>query len=359
MARRNLKWYASLALLAAALFSPGALLAEPNPDSTQQILEKSLSIVEIDREIKHIEEQQQATKQSIEDLSKQLDVKEKNISTSRDRAGDRIRAYYMGEREDLLGALLSAHNLTDFFSIADYIGMIFGRDQEIISDYQNEYAVLKRDQDKLQRLNDELNEIKSNLLEQRARVLALQRSVDGSIQGSSDPDKLKALISEMTAYWENVGLYEVRRHFKALASAMEDFPEFLQEHNQSMVVKGGSYTLTIQQESLNEFLRSKDELFQHFSFTFDKDKIIAEGERDSLKLRVEGHYSVEDEPKNSIQFHVDHLIFNGLELPDTTCRELENDFDLGFYPQQIIPLIKATAVELREGEMIVQLKLAL
>lgn len=375
--RKRARVYASAILLASCLLRPAWLLADPvsasdpasasePPDftqqmdtDTQQILEKSLSIVEIDREIGKIEQQQQQIEQSIEQSTSDIAAKEKAIADSRSKAGERLKAYYMGEREDLLAALLSTRSLKDFLSIADYIGIIFDRDQNVISTYKRQYDSLKDEKNKLQEMNGRLAAAKTDLLQQRSRVLALQEEVGTSLQNSSNPQMLEQMIQALNDYWNTTGLAEVRKYFNALDKAMKDFPDFLQKNGGSLSSSGLSYTLTIKQEDLNQFLRSKNKLFEHFSFTFAADKVIAQGQEGDMSLKVVGHYTISNQPQNAILFHVDQLVFNGLSLPDTTARELEQDFDLGFYPGQIMPLIKATSVELEDGTLVVKLKLAL
>lgn len=341
------------------LFSPLSVLADPLTEEERQILEKSLSIVEIDREIARIEARQTETEQSITILTGQLTDKEQDISLSQTRAGARIRAYYMGERENMLGALLSVDSLKDFFAVLDYYQIILDRDRTVLNTFKSEYAELKKTQDKLGKLMDDLTSMKNTLLQQRERVSALQSSLDGSLNASADPDKLKQLIEELTVYWENVGLYEVRRYFRALASSMSQFPDFLKDHENSLTSDKGKYTLTIREEDLNAFLHSKNELLHNMSFVFEEGIIVAQGNREGMDLRVEGHYTIANEPENSIRFHVDRLLFNGIELPDTTRMELENDFDLGFYPQKIVPFVEATDAKISDGFLVITLKLAL
>lgn len=333
--------------------------AAPFTDEELKILNESLSIIEIDREISRIEIRQQETQQSLALLTEQLGNKNEQIKTSRDAAGKRLAAYYMGERETLLGALLSANSLHDFFTILDYYQIIAERDHYVLNTYQNEYASIKQTRDKLEKTTSDLESIKENLLKQRERVAVLQQSVDGSLNASVDPERLKAMIEEMTLYWENVGLYEVRRYFRALAGAMSDFPEFMQEHDSSLTSDKNGYTIVIQESDLNDFLHSKNELLTNMSFQFDEGMITAQGSREGINLKVEGHYTVENKPQNCIVFHVDRLLFNGLDLPDTTRKELENDFDLGFYPKKIVPFVEATEATIHEGTLKIKLKIAL
>ncbi|WP_019636254.1 coiled-coil domain-containing protein [Paenibacillus fonticola] len=350
-----------LIVLAIISFISSASLTHALPFTAeeQQILEKSLSIIEIDREIARIEAKQRETERAKLKLSAELVKKEEQILISQERAGARLRAYYMGEREDLLAALLSVNSWKDFFTVLDYYQIIMERDRDVLTAYKDEYAKLNNSRQQLTALSSELIEMKNNLLEQRDRVEELQRSVDGSIGASTDPEHLQAMIRELTAYWENVGLYEVQRYFQALSSAMADFQDFLKEHQNSLISENGGYTLTIREEDLNQFLYQKNNLLSDMSFIFEEEKIIATGSREELNLRVEGHYTVENEPQNAIVFHVDRLIFNGLELPDTTRMELQTDYDLGFYPQKIVPFVKATEAIIQKGTLTVRLKLSL
>lgn len=345
--------------LTVTLLLPMQTAAAPMSDEELKVLEKSLSIVEIDREIVRIEKQQKETEQSIQQLELQLADKNEQIRGSRDQAGKRIAAYYMGERETLLSALLSADSLKDFFTMLDYYQLIVERDRYIMDAYKKEYAGLAKTKRKLDQLSTDLDQMKTALLQQRDRVALLQESLDGSLSASSDPEKMKAMIQELTTYWENVGLYEIRRHFRALATAMSDFPDFLKDHKDSLSSGKNGYTLTVKEADLNDFLRSKNDLLKNMSFVFEDGRIIAQGRREGLDLVVEGHYTVENEPQNCIIFHVDRLLFNGLELPDTTRAELEEDFDLGFYPKKIVPFVEATEADIREGTLIVKLKIIL
>lgn len=354
------KRYSLISLVVVFLLStPVKLLAAPLTNEELQILNDSLSIIEIDREIARIEDQRTETQHSITLLSEQLTGKNEQIKRSQDAAGKRIAAYYMGERESLLSALLSTDSLYDFFAILDYYQIIAERDHYILDTYKTEYASIKQTKDKLENLQSSLSTMKIKLQEQRERVAALQLSVDGSLNASLDPERLKAMIEEMTLYWENVGLYEVRRYFRALADAMSEFSDFFQQYQSSLTSSKGGYTVDIQEADLNKFLHTKNELLTNMSFQFEEGKIIAQGSRDGINLRLEGYYTLQNEPENCIIFHVDRLVFNGLELPDTTKRELENDFDLGFYPKKIVPFVEATEATIHKGTLTIKLKLAL
>ncbi|QNR66004.1 hypothetical protein IAQ67_19380 [Paenibacillus peoriae] len=331
-------------------------LAAPTHEENQ-ILQDSLSIVEIDHEIERISQEQQTLLHRQQELRSNLTVQQEQMTIQRKRAGSVLRSYYMGERDKLLSVVLGAKSIRQLLSLYDYYLLLISHDQDVLQEYESNYQSMRKTEQQVTQASMELETVKTNLLAQRKRIILLQSRVNDGVNASNDPDTLRKLIGEMTAYWENVGVYEVNKHFKALAQAMQDLPQFIQQQQGAMVTNGKVITISIREEDFNRFLKSENELFNHFNFTFAQDRIMVEGQQGTMKLRVEGHYTVENEPKNAILFHVDRLVFNGLELPDTTRNKLEKDFDLGFYPQQLISYVKATEVRTLAGMLEVKLEL--
>lgn len=334
------------------------VLGAPSQEANR-ILEDSLSIIEIDHEIERINQEQGTLLHRQQELQSHLTAQQEQMTLQRNRAGSVLRSYYMGERDKLLSVVLGAKSLKQLLSLYDYYLLLISHDQDILQEYESNMRTMRETEKKLTQTALELETIKSNLLEQRKRIVTLQSRVNDGVNSSGDPDTLRELISEMTAYWENIGVYEVNRHFKALAQAMQDFPQFIQQQQGAMITNGKTITINIREADFNRFLKSENELFNHFNFSFKQDRIVVEGQQGTMKLRVEGHYTVENEPQNAILFHVDRLVFNGLELPDTTRNKLERDFDLGFYPQQLISYVQATEVHILAGTLEVQLELSL
>ncbi|CAM2828943.1 hypothetical protein PASE110613_03055 [Paenibacillus sediminis] len=346
-------------LLITSICSIRTVQAESPSDQTHGILQDSLSITEIDHEIERIEQEQIQLKSKQDMLNDQLAVKQNEIGTYQKQAGTVLRAYYMGQRESLLSILFTAHNLDELYTLLDYMQLLMEHDQNVLAKYKQEYTELTKTKEQLAATSAELSTSRSNLLKQRERIVLLQQGLDQKIAASSDPEKMKQLIEQLTTYWNNTGFKEVERYFQALDAAMEDFPEFIQKNNQSIIIKGNKYSIEIKDDDLNAYLRSKNELFTHFALQFEDGKMLASGRQDNLELTLEGHYTVEEKPENSILYHVDKLIFNGYELPDTTRASLESKFDLAFYPGQVISFLKATDVELKEGILKVTLQLTL
>lgn len=337
-----------------------AIYAESPPTTdeyTRKLLQDSLSIVEIDSEIQRISDRQAEMEQEQQKLQSQLLLKSEQIKDQQTQAAEVIRSYYMGERDFLLASMISAKSISNLVMIYGYYEMIMEHDQNILQDYEEQLKDIKATQQVITRNAEELKEIMAHLIQQRERVVVLHKEVEGDLATSSNPEAMKKMIGEFTLYWENIGMYEVKRHFRALAAAMQDLPQFIQSKEGSIRMNGTSYSIDIKEDDLNEFLRSKNELFKVFAFHFNDGSITASGQSGHLEIEITGHYSIVNEPRNGIMFHVDKLIFNKLELPDTTRRMLEKEFDLGFYPQQLISFVKATEVNVTSKNLHVTLKI--
>jgi len=355
----------TLLLLFCFMFTPAVYSEQdatpvmPDSEEARRILQDSLSIVEIDEEISRISNRIVELEALQDELQGKIGALELTIRDRRERAGAVLRSYYMGEREQLYYMLLSAKSLAGFFRVLDFYDVIIQNDRDVLTAYNNQYQELASSKAEAARNASALVEVKDNLVRQRERVLALEKQVDSAVSTSSNPEAMKKLIEEFTLYWENVGLYEVKRHFRALANAMENLPDFVQGSKDILKTNGKVYTINIHEDELNAFLRSEDELFNSFAFHFNDGKVIASGESGNLSLLIEGRYTVVDDPQNAIMFQVDKLVFNRIELPDTTRKALQEEFDMNFYPKQLVSFLKATEVSSTNQRLMVTMELDL
>lgn len=329
----------------------------PDNEETRKLLEQTLSSAEIEREIIKITADQKALAQKVELLNRQATEKKSAIADKQEHAGAILRSYYMGDRDGLLTAFLSARSISRFLALFDYYEIILGNDRDILSQYEKQYKDLKATIQSAQRSSKELERLRSVLEEQKIRVAALNKEIEAGVKDSSDPESMNALLKEFTLYWENIGLHEVKTYFKALSSAMNKLPQFVQNREGVLTRKGMTYELKLKEEDLNEFLQSQNDLFKDFAFHFNDGSITATGQSGALALSLTGHYTIQQEPINGLIFKVDHIVFNGLELPETTRSTLEEEFDLGFYPGKIVSFLRATTVDSKEGVLHVKLSI--
>jgi hypothetical protein len=92
------------------------------------------------------------------------------------------------------------------------------------------------------------------------------------------------------------------------------------------------------------------------TFSFADGDIAAHGEESGTEVSIRGRYAIDNDPANRIRFHVDELQYNGLTLPDTTVKDLEERFDLGIYPEKFQVKAEATDVAVENRILTVWLK---
>ncbi|WP_046214740.1 hypothetical protein [Paenibacillus wulumuqiensis] len=353
--------------LTTAIMAPSAMVnAAPSIESaaqldpqTRQLLEDSLSVNELDQEIQRIGQEEQTARTKYEQLEQQAVTSQQQLSDAKLQSDKILVAYYTGEREQLRNAFWAAGSISGVIAFYEYYKMILDHDQKIMADYRSRYEQIQSIRSDLLRTSAELTDIGDRLKQQRQRVASLQTRIHSGLASSSEPETARQLIEEMNAYWENIGLYEVKNYFRALAQSMQQFPDFLQSQPGAIRINGRQYTIVIEQKQLNDFLHHTAGLPDSLQFNFEQDRLVVTGQEGQLSLEIIGHYEIENTTQNVMRFRVDQLVFNGLRLPDTTCAMLENEFDLGFYPEQIIPYLKATSVAIVPQSMNVQLELSL
>jgi len=348
-----------LALLLLRPATPVPVYAQPYDEDLRQLLEKSLTLTELDREIERIGAIREQTLAGLGEIEKRIGELEIAIERQREKAGRVLRAYYMGDKLLLWHAFLSAGSLSDFLRLWEMAEFIFRSDREILLAHAETYRNLQEERGRLEAYEKELAEVELALQTQRERLLRVQREVDEALAQREDAQEVAELIREIQTSWQTGGLPLVREYFDALSKAMSELPAWLQEQPGAVEFKGLRIVARLTDDQMNEFLRSRDERFKNIEFRFSEGKLTIEGKVESMEILVEGHYTVEQEPLNAIRFHFDRLTFNGFELPDTTRADLEREFDIGMYPQEMLPFVSAESAVLKDGVLEIGLRVTL
>ncbi|MEK4250507.1 hypothetical protein [Paenibacillus sp. FSL W7-1287] len=359
-----------LILISSLLLGSEALvIAEPAASSTSplatedeelhDILQSSLSIVEIDKEIERIQARQLTLQEQILDTELKLYEGEDAIENKRKQAGKVLAAYYKGERIDIYLSILKSKSLEQFLYSLEMIEYILSQDRRLLDAYIEDYEALSSLYEQYAAENEQLIAMEQDLQNQRQRIVELEQQIDTQLNGRTDAERVTLLIEQLIQFWEQQGIVQVRAYFEALASAMNELPGWLQKNSQYFSYKGFNYTVTLPEDVLNQYLQDYDPMFEYFKFDFNEGSITAYGKRDEIEIEITGQYTVVDEPSNYIQFSMDELKFNGFALPDSTKQELAEQFDLNFYPNMLIKLLRAKNVEVKDDQLIIELKLAL
>jgi hypothetical protein len=340
------------------LVCPLAVFAEeatPLP-LEQLILQQHFTQKELERTLTLIKEEETQTKGDIARLDLDLQRQKLVIEAMHRHAGEVARAYYTGERANLLTLLFRAENFNEFLLMFDFIQILYERDMARLESYQTERTkLLTMQADKQERLTI-LQTLRQQYETRLVEMLAIQAEKEKNVQKLDDPTTVAALMDHLINEWQQRGLPAFQNFFGVLANVMDQVPELA---TPDRIQSDGlfSHTLTIKQDDFNQFLIGKNELFKQSHFAFEDNQLIVEGTYDQMELRLVGTYELVS-PKQ-LKFHINELYFDGFALPQATVEDMEEMYDLGFYPELISPNIQVEGITMANEELRLQLKLNL
>lgn len=325
----------------------------------RDLLQKGLTIHEIDQELARLSVREVRLAEEILIAEQEIEQKNEFVKHTKERAGQVLKSYYIGDRDSLLMLILTVDSLTEALNALEFIGIIFQNDQASLKRYLEAYQNLKALHSELITMQESLQMIKEEFVAQRAALVAMQEDLDAELAAYEEAESLERMIADLTRDWETKGLPVFRSYFKALADAMNNLAEIQQQHNNVLSLSGTSIRFQITDEQLNEFLAHQNDMLNNLSFTFKEDAIEATGKHEQIDMGIKGHYQLIQEPTNHIQFTIYEMLYNGFYLPESTIKSLEEQFDLGFYPDKINFLglrLEATEVQTDLGQLKVTLR---
>lgn len=348
---------AYLGLFLSALFSTPAW-AETTLDEMRKLLEKGLTIHEIDRELARLAEQEKQIAAELDTVTARIAEQEQQVAVRKAAAGKVLRSYYMGYRETLYLSLLKMDSLYDALVALDFMTIIFRHDQHQLLSYRESLLVLNGMKEDLQRTEQSLQQVKAAYLAERERLVRLQEELETELAFLPEPEaeSLREQIADVTSDWQARGLPLFEKYLSELSAAMVHLPDILAVNEEHLRIENARFVFRITDDQLNVFLRDRNEMFENLTFSFADGDIAAHGEEDGIEVAIRGRYEIDNDPVNRIRFQVDELQYNGLTLPDTTAKDLEERFDLGIYPENFQIKAEATDVAVENRTLIVWLK---
>ncbi|MGG1553099.1 murein hydrolase activator EnvC family protein [Paenibacillus ferrarius] len=354
----------SILLAAQLALPPAAASAEgtaPTDTETQELVQKGLTIFEIDKEVARLNDQDAAIGEQIKQNESNIDKQKGQVDTTRKHAGKVLRAYYTGERDSIWMMLFSVRSFTDALRMFEYLQMIVRNDHHALDTYTDSVKKLTSLQDDLTKSRAKLQETKANYLTQRDRLVKLQEELDRQLAASTQAEAIASQIKSLNDDWKEKGIPVVREYLDSLSQAFRELPQFLAKDSKYMDLSNPKNLLIQMGDTdFNNYLYAKSELLKHLSFTFEEGYITAKGKKDDVDIAIEGKFNLFQQPDmNEVRFTVNKLQFNGYQLPDTTIADFSKDFQLGFIPKKFISQLDVTQVEMRKGLIVVKLKLSL
>ncbi|GIP39655.1 hypothetical protein J31TS4_29350 [Paenibacillus sp. J31TS4] len=351
----------ALVLLLCLLLSVGrpvpASAAEPTLEETRKLLEKGLTIYELEQEITRLTEKETRLEAKLAETERTIRENEQKLVEVREHAGHVLRAYYMGDRDSVWMLLFSVKSLSDAIFVLESLTLIVENDQRALNAYADSYKKLKDQKESLLTDSHELQQVKTAFVRERDRVVALQEEVNRAAQASPEAQEVFKQIVDLTTQWRDKGLPVFRSYFQAMATEMENISELLGGSGGNRYLNG--LTFQISDTDLIAFFRSKNPLFDNVTFSFQGGSFRITGNEKDVAVSIKGHYVLKEAPANRLTFRIEELVFNGFPLPDTTIRAMEEDFPLGISPDKVVPFVQASEVSTDNGLLTLKMKLKL
>ncbi|MEC0265647.1 hypothetical protein [Paenibacillus anseongense] len=334
---------------------------QPGVDEAKELVQKGLTIFEIDKEVNRLNEQDAKIvlqiKQNEQDITKQ----NSHVDSTRKHAGNVMRAYYTGDRDSIWMLLFSVRSFADALRMFEYLQMIISNDHRALAAFTDSFNKLKSLQKELETSRADLQKTKDNYLGQRERLVKLQDELDKQLAVSAQAGVIQEQIKSLNDQWKSEGVPLFREYLKNLSAAFRELPQYVTKENKFMDLSSiKNPVITISDTDFNAYLHGKNESLQNLNFQFTDGSIIAKGQKDQIQMTIEGRFLLKENPDmNEVRFAVDKLEFNGFQLPDTTIEDFSKEFQLGFIPKKIVSYLDVVSVETKNGTAVVKLKLSL
>lgn len=351
------------AVLAGILLSCTVVRAETGRsiEELQQLLQESLTIREIDREVERLSGEEKRIAAELAETEYRIGEQAERAAKLRERAGTVLRAYYMRDRQDLWLLLLQADSFSGALQVFRYLQIIAEHDRQSIDRYVAARDALLALHAGLEEQLRELAEAKADYLRQRARLIALQDELDRKLAEAADREALIAQMEALDRRWQEEGLPYFREFLAAMSGALEDLPAYVHEYPASLVQGRLRILFTVREEELNAFLRSRNDLFREFSIGLTEDGLAILGRRDDLSIGIAGRFELVDAPEPALRFALDALTFDAFTLPDTTVADMQRRFAMTFSAKQheVTAFLVLAGVEHRDGEIVITMNIDL
>ncbi|MGI6187016.1 MAG: coiled-coil domain-containing protein, partial [Brevibacillus sp.] len=131
-----------LCLLLLALPLTATALAQEQLPLEQLILQQHFTQKELERTLTLIRQEENRLHGEIAQLDLDLQRKKLVMDAMRRHAGEVAKAYYTGERANLLTLLFDTKNFNDFLLLFDFLQILYERDLTKLEAYQKERAAM-------------------------------------------------------------------------------------------------------------------------------------------------------------------------------------------------------------------------
>ncbi|UKS30296.1 hypothetical protein LOZ80_15695 [Paenibacillus sp. HWE-109] len=343
-------------------FQPAfAVETSPATDEAKELVQKGLTIFEIDKEVSRLNEQDAKIVVQIQQNEQDIAKQNSNVESTRKHAGKVMRAYYTGDRDSIWMLIFSVSSFADALRMFEYLQMIITNDHRALSTFTDSFNNLKSLKTELETSRAELQQTKDKFLLQRERLVKLQEELDKQLAVSAQAQVIESQIKSLNEQWKQEGVPLFREYLNSLSTAFRELPQYVTNESKFMDLSSiKNPVITISDTDFNTYIHTKNDLLKNLNFKFADGNIIAKGKKENIEVTLEGKFLLKENPDmNEVRFVVEKLEFNGFTLPDTTIEDFTKEFQLGFIPKKIVNYLDVVSVETKNGVAVVKLKLSL
>lgn len=343
----------AIVFMAFAMY-PIFAISKVQETSDTEVLQYYLNIHEVEKEIERVTVEQARIQEELKGIEDRIINTQLLIDEYKKRAANIARAYYMGDRYDLLILLFTTNDLQQFIRLYDTVSYLFENDQEDLLLFHQEIQQLHTLFLEKEKQMNELDNLGKHLIAQRSVLEQFDRELGQLLQGVSDIERIERLKQQLISDWEEKGIPAFHLFLQAISHSMSGMATKMTDHVSFSLT---SATLTISDHEFTSLLQQENELFRDFQITFDKGRITFFGTYRDLVLTMTGSYELES--NDFVRFQVEELKYNGFQLPTSTAKDLEARYDLGIYPKQIHERLIIKEVNIDDGMLKISFSLSL
>ncbi|WP_127582730.1 hypothetical protein [Paenibacillus koleovorans] len=350
-----------LAVCIAALGGSNAALAletgTPSQEETQALLEKGLTLYELDKEIARLSGMEKEMAGQIEGVRRSIGELDGQIEEQQGRVKQLLQASYTGDRLPTWALILSSRTWKDALYVFEQMQLVAERDRRTLDRFAEMREAKAKLNAELEAAQAKLADSRSRYEERRRQMTELQQEVARKLEALPHKDEIARQMSELNRSWESKGLPLFRQYFSGLAQTMQKLPELIAQNPNTLTIKGFTYTFRIRDSELNDFIHARNAALKPLNFTFGDTAISATGQQDGITVSLTGQYVLETKPNNVIRFRIQDITYNELKLPSSTTQALQKEYDLNFYPTKLAPFLQATELKVKDRALSVTLKM--
>lgn len=317
----------------------------------QHLLQRSLSITEIDRALVRIADEENVLKAQQASLQREINFQTIEMNKLRDKVGIILRQYDQGIKLPFWVLLLQANGMSfqEWIAWYEYLDLMVKHDMETVKRFSDAQKALAKKQDEMRQAELALQDARSNYLIQKANVTALQKALDAELSRMKDAKELMLYFRQISARWLSVGLPQFRMYLTKIAVAMENIGALIGGDTLSFEREGTVFRLD--DKRFNRFLRGRNADLANLNFIFEENLLKVDGIVDEQHIFMEGDFEIINQPKNGMRWNLHRIRYMGVELPLTTVQEMQETFGFTFFPSEYGVSLTLKTIEVQDRNL--------